>query len=158
MATPLLVAQLQNLLTDSNNSIGNLANAAALLYDQLPDVNWAGFYLYDHTCDQLVLGPFCGKIACMTIAPNHGVCGTSFAKKQAVVVPDVHQFSGHIACDAATNSEIVIPLIVGGRVCGVLDIDSPTLNRFSAADLPLLEAVSAELSEHLDLKILDVLS
>ncbi|MCD8506412.1 MAG: GAF domain-containing protein [Alkalibacterium thalassium] len=126
--------QLQAVLADEPNLIANLSNASALLFDHLTDVNWAGFYLWDTTDQELVLGPFQGKVACVRIKDGSGVCGTAFKNEETIVVPDVHQFPGHIACDAASESEIVVPLIKDGRKIGVLDIDAPIKNRFSQDD------------------------
>ena len=129
-----LCTQLEALIADIPYPIANLANAAALLYDSLPKVNWAGFYLMRG--GRLVLGPFQGKPACIHIGPGRGVCGTAAAEARIVRVEDVHAFPGHIACDAASNSEIVIPLHFGitGEVTGVLDIDSPETGRFDERD------------------------
>ena len=123
---------LAGLLAGERDGIANLANAAALLYATLPDLNWAGFYLLRG--EGLVVGPFQGKPACVRIALGQGVCGTAAATRKTVIVPDVHAFPGHIACDSASESEIVVPLIAAGELLGVLDLDSPRLNRFSAAD------------------------
>lgn len=112
--------------------ISNLSNAAAVLWNSLDDINWAGFYIY--MGDSLILGPFQGKPACIEILPGEGVCGTAFLKDEVQLVPDVHQFPGHIACDSASNSEIVIPIHKDGAVWGVLDIDSPSYDRFTQAD------------------------
>lgn len=131
--------QLQAVLADEPNLIANLSNASALLFDHLTDVNWAGFYLWDTTDQELVLGPFQGKVACVRIKDGSGVCGTAFKNEETIVVPDVHQFPGHIACDAASESEIVVPLIKNGRKIGVLDIDAPIKNRFSQDDKKMLE-------------------
>lgn len=132
---------LQGLLTGENDPIANLANAAALLYAVLPDVNWAGFYLLRGGA--LVLGPFGGKPACTRIAPGKGVCGTAFAQNRTVVVPDVHAFPGHIACDAASRSETVVPLRrADGTAFGVLDVDSPMPNRFDRETVELLEGAA----------------
>lgn len=131
--------QLQAVLADEPNLIANLSNASALLFDHLTDVNWAGFYLWDTTDQELVLGPFQGKVACVRIKDGSGVCGTAFNNEETIVVPDVHQFPGHIACDAASESEIVVPLIKDGRKIGVLDIDAPIKNRFSQDDKKMLE-------------------
>ncbi|MBQ7011761.1 MAG: GAF domain-containing protein [Clostridia bacterium] len=117
--------------------IANLANASALLFSSLDRLNWAGFYLLEG--DRLVLGPFQGKPACIEIPIGRGVCGTAAELRRTLVVPDVHKFPGHIACDGASNSEIVIPLISGGRILGVLDIDSPVFDRFSDTDRAGLE-------------------
>ena len=125
--------------------IANLANAAALLYHTLPDLNWAGFYMLEG--EKLILGPFQGKTACIEIPVGKGVCGTAAAKNETLLVPDVHQFPGHIACDCASNSEIVIPLRRNGKVIGVLDIDSPEYRRFTPEDQAGLEAFAAILEE-----------
>lgn len=117
--------------------IANLANAAALLFHQLPRLNWAGFYLFDG--QELVLGPFQGKTACVRIPLSKGVCGAAARERQTQVVADVHQFPGHIACDAASRSEIVIPLLQGSHLVGVLDLDSPEVARFDDADRRGLE-------------------
>ena len=117
--------------------IANLANASALLWQELEDLNWAGFYLSEG--DRLVLGPFQGKPACIEIPYGKGVCGTAAEKQEAVVVEDVHEFPGHIACDEASRSEIVIPMTRNGVVFAVLDLDSPTVGRFTQADRAGLE-------------------
>lgn len=117
--------------------IANLANAAALLWQELEDLNWAGFYLSQG--DKLVLGPFQGKPACIEIPMGKGVCGTAAEKKEAVIVEDVHAFPGHIACDSASNSEIVVPMLHNDVVFAVLDLDSPILGRFTQADRAGLE-------------------
>ncbi len=122
--------QLQSLL--SGHKIADLANAAALLYHNLPQINWAGFYLLEG--ETLILGPFQGKVACIRIPLGKGVCGTSALRDETQRVPDVHAFPGHIACDNASASELVIPLHRDGRVVGVLDIDSPIVDRFSSED------------------------
>lgn len=139
------------LLDGEEDPIANLANAAALLYAVLPEVNWAGFYLLRG--ETLVLGPFAGLPACTRIAPGRGVCGTAFSENRTVVVPDVHAFPGHIACDGASNSETVVPLRdAEGTPFGVLDVDSPVLNRFDAETVRLLEAaaeiVQARVADH----------
>ena len=144
----LLNAQLQSLAGAERHWVPLLSNASALIYDALEDVNWAGFYLMRD--GRLVLGPFQGKVACIHIALGKGVCGTAAAQDRTQRVPDVHAFPGHIACDSASNSEIVIPLHgEGGRVAGVLDIDSPRLNRFSEADQAGLEALVRTLESHI---------
>jgi L-methionine (R)-S-oxide reductase len=138
-----LETQLRALLAGETDFIANCANTAALLWQALPDLNWAGFYrLADN---QLVLGPFQGKPACVRIQIGKGVCGTAAATRQIVLVPNVHDFPGHIACDAASNSEIVIPLIKNGQLLGVLDLDSPKLGRFDAGDQMGLEKLAAVL-------------
>lgn len=132
-----VIRQLQALIEGEKDWLANLANSASLLYHTLEHVNWVGFYLMKQ--NELVLGPFVGKPACVRIPIGKGVCGTAIASKQAQVVEDVHQFPGHIACDAETRSEIVIPLFVEGKIIGVLDIDSPELSRFTTEDLTYLE-------------------
>ena len=134
----LLCAQLKALTEDVENPISNLSNASALLWQELGDINWAGFYKMEGGI--LVLYPFQGKTACTKIAVGRGVCGTAVAEDKTQLVPDVHQFPGHIACDCASNSEIVVPIHVRGEIWGVLDIDSPSLNRFDAEDQKGLEA------------------
>jgi GAF domain-containing protein len=138
-----LLTALDGLLTGERDRIANLANAAALLFAVLPDLNWAGFYLYDGT--GLVVGPFQGRPACVRIALGKGVCGTAAVERRTVVVTDVHAFPGHIACDAASNSEIVVPLLAGSRLLGVLDLDSPRPGRFSTEDAVGLEGFAARL-------------
>ena len=137
----LLVKQLEGLTGNVPYAITNLSNAAALLWESLPDINWAGFYKMED--GQLILYPFQGKPACTKIQVGRGVCGTAVAEDKTQLVPDVHAFPGHIACDSASNAEIVIPLRKNGAVIGVLDIDSPCLNRFTAEDQTGLEAFVA---------------
>jgi L-methionine (R)-S-oxide reductase len=115
----------------------NAANAAALVYERLPDLNWAGFYFLRG--GGLVVGPFQGRVACVRIPLGQGVCGTAATSRATLIVPDVHRFAGHIACDSASNSEIVVPLVDGDRLIGVLDVDSPRFDRFTPADARLLE-------------------
>ena len=129
--------QLSALTHGVPHRIANLANAAALLYHTMDDLNWAGFYLLEG--DTLVLGPFQGKPACIEIAAGRGVCGTALAQNKTQLVPDVHQFPGHIACDGASNSELVVPIHAGGQVVGVLDLDSPVIGRFTEEDRAGLE-------------------
>jgi len=136
-----LAGQLAALLHGERDWVANAANTAALLWHSLPDLNWAGFYRRAN--QQLVLGPFQGKPACVRIALGKGVCGTAAAEGRTVLVPDVHAFPGHIACDAASRSEIVVPLIRDGQVVAVLDLDSPLPGRFDAADAAGLEQVVA---------------
>jgi len=136
-----LLSDLRGLYEGERDPIANAANTAATIWQHLPDINWAGFYFLKD--GELVLGPFHGKPACVRIAMGQGVCGTAAARKATVVVPDVHKFPGHIACDGASNSEIVVPLIREGRLIGVLDIDSPSLGRFADADRAGCEAVAA---------------
>ena len=133
-----LCKQLSALTQDIPYPISNLANASALLWQELDKLNWAGFYLMEN--GTLVLGPFQGKPACIEIPVGKGVCGTAVAEQKTQLVPDVHQFPGHIACDSASNSEIVIPIYKNGEIFGVLDIDSPYLNRFTEEDRAGLEA------------------
>jgi len=136
-----LNAQLAALLAGEPDPWANMANAAALLHALLPDLNWAGFYLLRG--GELVVGPFQGLPACVRIPLGRGVCGTAAAARQTQVVPDVHAFDGHIACDSASNSEIVVPLLAGSRLIGVLDLDSPLLARFDAEDAAGLEQAAA---------------
>ena len=133
----LLIKQLTALIEDEKNAIANLSNASALLNQFLDRVNWTGFYLMEE--GELVLGPFQGLPACVRIPLGKGVCGTAASKKETVRVEDVHSFPGHIACDAASQSEIVVPMIKDGKLLGVLDIDSPEKNRFDELDQQKLE-------------------
>jgi len=132
--------QVHALMSGQRNRIANAANLAALLFQELDDVNWAGFYFLHGKC--LIVGPFQGKPACVSIPLGQGVCGTAAATREAQLVPDVHAFVGHIACDADSRSEIVVPLIHDGDVLGVLDLDSPTPGRFDESDLSLLVEVA----------------
>ncbi len=136
-----LLSDLRGLFDNETDMIANAANAAAAMWQYLPDINWAGFYFMQG--DTLVLGPFAGKPACVRIPLGQGVCGTAAASRETIVVPDVHEFPGHIACDSASNSEIVVPLIRNGVVIGVLDIDSPNLDRFQPDDRIGCEAVAS---------------
>ena len=140
-----LNARLQALTEGVPHEIANLANASALLWESLDDINWAGFYRME--AGQLVLGPFQGKVACIEIPLGRGVCGTAAALDRTQLVRDVHRFPGHIACDSASNSEIVVPLRRDGRVYGVLDIDSPLIGRFRQDDREGLEAFARLLEE-----------
>ncbi|MBE6975666.1 MAG: GAF domain-containing protein [Ruminococcaceae bacterium] len=139
--------QLSALTQDVPHTIANLANAAALLWQELPEINWAGFYILEQ--DILVLGPFQGKAACIEIPVGRGVCGTAVAENATQLVPDVHAFPGHIACDSASRSEIVIPIRNKGKIWGVLDIDSPNLSRFTEFDRIGLEQFVAILEKAL---------
>jgi GAF domain-containing protein len=141
-----LSEQLRALLEGETDPIANAANAAALLYHSLPDVNWAGFYYLRD--GELVLGPFQGRPACVRIPLGKGVCGTAAKDRKTLVVPDVEKFPGHIACDSASKSEIVIPLLQNARLLGVLDIDSPLLNHFDEIDRAGLEKLAVLLCEH----------
>ncbi|KAB7643694.1 GAF domain-containing protein [Polymorphobacter fuscus] len=136
-----LAQQLTALIGDERDAIANAANTAALLFDLLPDLNWAGFYFLKD--GELVLGPFQGKPACIRIAIGKGVCGAAAATRTSQVVADVHAFPGHIACDAASASELVVPLLHGDTLLGVLDLDSPVAGRFDDADRAGIEAVAA---------------
>ena len=136
-----LAQQLTALIGDERDMIANAANTAALLYDLLPDLNWAGFYLFKD--GELVLGPFQGKPACIRIPLGRGVCGTAAATRQSQLVADVHAFAGHIACDAASRSELVVPLLQGDTLIGVIDLDSPLPGRFDAEDQAGIEAIAA---------------
>jgi L-methionine (R)-S-oxide reductase len=127
-----LAAQLRSLLEGERDFIAHAANLSSLLYHSLPDLNWAGFYLYKD--GELVLGPFQGQPACVRIALGKGVCGTAAQARQTILVDNVNEFPGHIACDSASNSEIVVPLIAQGQLIGVLDLDSPSLARFDDED------------------------
>ena len=144
----LLLEQARALTDGITHPIANLANLAALLWQGLEDINWCGFYLMDGGA--LMLGPFCGLPACIRIPLGRGVCGTAAAKNEVQLVPDVHAFPGHIACDSASNSEIVLPVHANGHVVGVLDIDSPTIGRFCETDreflLKLVDLVEARCS------------
>ena len=137
----LLAAQVQALFADERDFIANAAQFSAFLYNQVDDLNWAGFYLNRN--EQLVLGPFQGQVACVRIPFGKGVCGAAAATRQTQRVEDVHAFPGHIACDSASNSELVIPLVKEGRLIGVLDLDSPKVGRFSEVDQVGLERLAA---------------
>ena len=145
----LVVKQLTALIEDEDNMIANLSNASALLNQFLERINWVGFYLWDEEKNELVLGPFQGLPACVRIPFGTGVCGTAAEKRETLVVPDVNQFPGHIACDANSQSEIVIPMIKNDQLIGVLDIDSPEVNRFDEIDKKKLEEFVAALVNHL---------
>jgi GAF domain-containing protein len=134
-----LCEQLEQLLGDEKNLVANAANTSALLFQLLPDVNWVGFYMAEGR--ELVLGPFQGKPACVRIPFSKGVCGTAAAERRTVVVPDVYEFPGHIACDTASRSEMVVPLLNWGNLLGVLDIDSTSLNRFDEEDREGIESI-----------------
>jgi GAF domain-containing protein len=142
-----LLGALDGLTADEPDAIANMANEAALLWEYLPDLNWAGFYR--NVDGALVLGPFQGKAACIRIPFGSGVCGTAAATRETQLVEDVHAFPGHIACDAASASEIVVPIIVDGALLGVLDLDSPHVGRFDAEDKAGCEALVALLGARL---------
>jgi len=143
-----LVASLTSLLDGETDSLANLANATALAFSTLPEINWCGVYVLRG--EDLVLGPFQGKPACVRIPLGKGVCGTAAARRETVVVPDVLAFPGHIACDEASRSEIVVPILAGGRQRGVLDVDAPEKNRFDEEDRAGIEAFVAVLALRID--------
>lgn len=138
----MLAAQVEALLAGERNLVANAAQLSAFIYQEVPDLNWAGFYFVEGE-DQLLLGPFQGKVACMRIPFSKGVCGAAARERRTQRVEDVHAFPGHIACDAASRSELVVPLVQDGRLIGVLDLDSPHPGRFSAADQAGIEALVA---------------
>ena len=142
-----VLGALDALTAGEPDPIANMANAAALLWQYLPDLNWAGFYR--NVSGELVLGPFQGKAACIRIAIGTGVCGTAAATRETQLVADVHAFPGHIACDAASASELVVPIVDDGRLVGVLDLDSPTPGRFAHADAAGCEAIAALLAKRI---------
>ncbi|PTM47063.1 GAF domain-containing protein [Sphingomonas aerolata] len=142
-----LLAALDAVTVDERDPIANMANAAALVWEYLPDLNWAGFYRAVE--GELVLGPFQGKVACIRIAMGKGVCGTAAAERTTQLVEDVHAFPGHIACDAASRSELVVPVVSDGRLIGVLDLDSPEPARFDAEDAAGCEALVALLASRI---------
>ena len=144
-----LVGTLRSLLKGERDAVANMANTAALVYHNLPDVNWAGFYRL--VGEELVLGPFQGKPACVRIKPKKGVCGAAVAMRETLVVRNVHEFPGHIACDPLSNAELVVPIIKDGKMLGVFDLDSPTLGRFSKDDADGVERLVAVLIERTDL-------
>ncbi|HIZ70300.1 MAG TPA: GAF domain-containing protein [Candidatus Atopostipes pullistercoris] len=135
-----ILKHIENLVKNEPNWIANLSNASALLKDTLDQINWVGFYLWDEETEELVLGPFQGRVACIRIASGKGVCGTAFEQRKTLVVPDVNEFPGHIFCDTASQSEIVVPLIKDGKAIGVLDVDAPIKNRFGTEEKELLES------------------
>jgi L-methionine (R)-S-oxide reductase len=136
-----LADELASLLSGERDTVANAANTAALIFDALPEINWAGFYFLRN--GELVVGPFQGKPACVRIALGKGVCGAAAAQRKTIVVPDVHEFPGHIACDSASRSEVVVPLIADDGLLGVLDIDSPRKARFDEADARGLEKLAS---------------
>ncbi len=143
----LLSKQLDALLEGEMDTVSNLSNASALLNQFLENINWCGFYLWKN--DELLLGPFQGMPACVHIPLGKGVCGTAAESKKTIIVEDVHAFPGHIACDSASQSEIVVPIVINNELFGVLDIDSPTTNRFSEEDQAGLEQFVAVLTKHI---------
>lgn len=146
-----LAAQVAGLLAGERDPWANAANAAALLFVSLRDLNWAGFYFLRG--GELVVGPFQGRPACVRIAPGRGVCGAAAAARRTLVVPDVHAFADHIPCDSASNSELVTPIVHDGRLVGVLDLDSPYLGRFDDRDAAGLEAIAAIIASGCDWKL-----
>lgn len=139
----------KSLVAGEKNLVANLANLSSLFYHSMPNLNWAGFYLWDAADGELVLGPFQGKPACLRIRPERGVCGAAYRLQQTQCIEDVHAFPGHIACDSASRSELVVPLIVNGTCVGVLDLDSPALGRFSASDADQVTKLMRELMAEL---------
>jgi len=146
-----LMQQAEGLFDGERDPWANSANIAALVWALLPDLNWAGFYFLRG--GQLIVGPFQGRIACVRIPLGQGVCGTAAERRDTVIVPDVHQFPGHIVCDSASNSEIVVPLISQNRLLGVLDLDSPSRGRFGPGDALGLEALAARLAAACDWRL-----
>lgn len=146
----LLIKQLPHVLEGETNVITNFANFSSLLFNSMSDVNWVGFYIF--TGKELLLGPFQGKPACVRLQLGKGVCGTSFAQNKTIIVQDVDKFPGHIACDADSKSEIVIPIVKNEKLYGVLDIDSPNLSRFDENDSKYLEILLNLLVEHSDIE------
>jgi len=143
----ILERELKALLTGEPDPVANAANAAAAIYHALPEINWAGFYFLRG--DELILGPFQGRPACVRIGLGKGVCGTAAAERRSILVPDVEAFPGHIACDAASRSELVVPLFAGDTLIGVLDLDSPTLARFDEQDRLGCELLAQVLTQHI---------
>ena len=141
-----LIKQTESILQESDK-LASLCNVVALLYDQTRDINWLGLYLYKN--NELVLGPFQGKVACTHIPIGKGVCGTAYEKKMLLNVDNVHNFPGHIACDSASNSELVVPLLIDYKIYGVLDIDSPLLQRFSYEDEETFTSIAKLISQRL---------
>ena len=144
-----LLPQIDSLTADEPNAVANMANVVAALKQTFSYYSWVGFYLYDRTKNELVLGPFQGKIACTRIAPGKGVCGTSFSQRQTIIVPDVNQFPGHIFCDGDSRSEIVVPISHNGTMNGVLDVDSHEYNSFDETDQIYLERMIKQITERI---------
>ena len=145
----LFIKQANSLITNEKNLITNLSNLSALYKEYLPNTNWVGFYIVDKEQNNLVLGPFQGKVACTRIPFNKGVCGHCYTTKEAIYVKDVHQFPGHIACDSATNSELVIPIIQNNEVVALLDIDSIEFDRFSPEEVLAFNEVTKQIFENI---------
>ena len=145
----LFIKQANSLITNEKNLITNLSNLSALYKEYLPNTNWVGFYIVDKEQNNLVLGPFQGKVACTRIPFNKGVCGHCYTTKETIYVKDVHQFPGHIACDSATNSELVIPIIQNNEVVALLDIDSIEFDRFSPEEVLVFNEVTKQIFENI---------
>lgn len=145
----LLAKQLQSMFTDESDKIANMANMSAFIYQEMPELNWVGFYIVRD--NNLVLGPFQGKIACVRIPWGKGVCGSAAQEQQSILVKNVHEFPGHIACDSASNSELVVPVIKNGKTVAVFDLDSPVLDRFTEADRAGIESLIQIFLSHTDL-------
>lgn len=145
----LFIKQANSLIINEKNLITNLSNLSALYKEYLPNTNWVGFYIVDKEQNNLVLGPFQGKVACTRIPFNKGVCGHCYTTKEAIHVKDVHQFPGHIACDSATNSELVIPIIQNNEVVALLDIDSIEFDRFSPEEVLVFNEVTKQIFENI---------
>lgn len=141
-----LEKELNALIDEEDNLIANLANISSWIYHSMPDLNWCGFYLWDEKKEELVLGPFQGMPACLRIRPTRGVCGAAYSQMKTMRVDDIDAFPGHIACDSASRSELVIPLIKNSKVIGVLDLDSPKLSRFSSEDAEALDRVIQQIA------------
>ncbi len=141
----LILKQAKAIISGETDLIANTANISALLFHELNDINWAGFYFLKG--DELVLGPFQGKAACVRIPLNRGVCGAAATRRETLIVADVHTFPGHIACDSASNSEIVVPIIKNNQLIGVIDIDSPIFNRFNESDKAALEKIAEMIAD-----------
>lgn len=144
----ILLVRLEGLLSSESDWLANMANASALLYANLENINWSGFYLYRE--GELILGPFQGRTACTRIKVGKGVCGTAFQERKTQLVKDVHSFPGHIACDSASKSEIVVPIIIGDRAVGVLDIDSPVNDRFDELDALYMQKFVDKLNKYIE--------
>lgn len=147
----ILLIKLEGMLSSESDSLANLANSSALLFQNLDDINWAGYYIRKN--DELVLGPFQGRTACTRIKIGKGVCGTAALKQELQIVKNVHEFEGHIACDSATNSEIVVPIIIDGSVKALLDIDSPIQGRFDEIDANYLQKFVDKLNRYIEWSI-----
>lgn len=148
-----LLAQAKSLCKGERNFIANAANISALIYEHFQEINWIGFYM--RLNNELILGPFQGKVACIHIPMGKGVCGTAADNNETLIVPNVHDFPGHIACDSASNSEIVVPLVKEKKLYGVLDCDSPKFERFGEAEKEFFEAVCRVITEESDMKALE---